>query len=70
MIITCEDHQKHCRLFSAVAEVIVSNYPVKMDYIAVNDIFGESGTMMELLRKYYLDSKAIVEKVLKNLNNN
>jgi transketolase C-terminal domain/subunit len=41
-----------------------------MDYIAVNDIFGESGTMMELLRKYYLDSKAIVEKVLKNLNNN
>ncbi|HEY5122677.1 MAG TPA: transketolase family protein [Ignavibacteria bacterium] len=70
MIITCEDHQKHCGLFSAVAEVIVSNYPVKMDYIAVNDIFGESGTMKELLRKYYLDSKAIVEKVLKNLNNN
>lgn len=69
-IVTCEDHQKHNGLFSAVSECVVQNYPVKVDYIAVEDTFGESGTMMELMAKYKIDSKAIVEKVKKNINNN
>ncbi len=67
-IITCEDHQKHNGLFSAVSECIVQNYPVRVDYIAVEDTFGESGTMQELMAKYKIDSKAIVEKVKQNIN--
>jgi transketolase len=68
LIITCEDHQKFCGLYSAVAEVTSLHYPVKIDFIAINDTFGESGTMKELMRKYNLDSKAIVDKVLKHIN--
>ncbi len=67
LIITCEDHQKHGGLFGAVAEVIVQNEAVPMDYVAVEDTFGESGTMEELMDKYKINSKAIVQKVKKNL---
>ncbi|MCX7833546.1 MAG: transketolase family protein [Ignavibacteria bacterium] len=67
-IVTCEDHQKHNGLFSAVSECIVQNYPIRVDYIAVEDTFGESGTMQELMAKYKIDSNAIVEKVKQNIN--
>jgi transketolase len=67
LVITCEDHQKHGGLFSAVAEVLVQNNPVPMDYVAVNDTFGESGTMEQLMDKYGIDAKAIITKVKKNL---
>jgi len=67
LVITCEDHQKHGGLFSAVAEVLVQNNPVPMDYVAVEDTFGESGTMEELMAKYGIDKNAIIKKVKKNL---
>lgn len=67
LIITCEDHQKHGGLYSAVAEVVVRKNPVRMDYIAVDDTFGESGTMEELMRKYKINFEAIIEKVKLNL---
>lgn len=67
LVITCEDHQKHGGLFSAVAEVLVQNNPVPMDFVAVNDTFGESGTMEELMAKYLIDKNAIINKVKMNL---
>ena len=67
LIITCEDHQKHGGLYSAVAEVIVANRPIPMDFVAVNDTFGESGTMEELMRKYEINYEAIIKKVKKNI---
>jgi transketolase len=67
LIITCEDHQKFCGLYSAVAEVTAKKYPVKMDYIAIEDTFGESGTMKELMQKYKIDSNSIFEKAKYNL---
>jgi len=67
-IITCEDHQVHGGLFSAVAEVIVRENPVKMDFVAVNDTFGESGTMSELMRKYKINHEEIVRKTKLLLN--
>ncbi|MGB9696894.1 MAG: transketolase family protein [Ignavibacteria bacterium] len=67
LIITCEDHQKHGGLYSAVAEVLSRKFPVKMDFVAVEDTFGESGTMKELMNKYKIDKFIIVEKVKKKL---
>lgn len=67
-IITCEDHQVHGGLFSATAEVIVRENPVKMDFIAVNDTFGESGTMEQLMRKYKINYEEIVRKTKILLN--
>src|SRR4030095_8518869 len=62
-IVTAEDHQKHCGLGGAVAEVIVQRYPIPMEFVAVNDTFGESGKGPELFAKYGISSPFIVEAV-------
>lgn len=68
LIITCEDHQWHCGLFGAVAEVTALYQPVKMDYIAIDDTFGESGIIAsQLMSKYQIDRDAIYKKVKKHL---
>ncbi len=67
IIITCEDHQRSGGLFSAVAEIVASYNPVKMDSVAINDTFGESGTMDELMEKYQINSNSIIKKIKSNL---
>jgi len=68
LIITCEDHQWTCGLFGAVAEVLAIKHPTKMDFIAINDTFGESGIIAsELMHKYGIDRDAIYKKVKKHL---
>jgi len=67
-IVTAEEHQKHGGMGSAVAEVIVKHRPVPMEFVAVNDTFGESGEPDELMEKYHITSKDIVraaKKVIK-----
>lgn len=64
LIITCEDHQWHCGLYGAVAEVTAKYFPVKMDYIAIDDTFGESGIIAsQLMSKFNIDREAIYRKV-------
>lgn len=67
LIITCEDHQKNCGLYGAVAEVLSLHRPTQMDYVAVEDTFGESGTMEQLMSKYKIDRHEIIRKVKKHL---
>jgi len=67
-IVTAEEHQIFAGFGSAVAEVIVRNCPVPMEFVGVNDTFGESGEPMDLMIKYGLKDVNIVkavEKVLK-----
>lgn len=67
-IITCEEHQIDGGLGSAVAEVVVKNHPVKMDFIGMNNCFGQSGTPTELMEFYGLTAENIVNRVLKFLD--
>lgn len=60
-IITAEEHSIIGGLGSAVAEVLVKEYPVKVKMIGVNDVFGHSGTPDSLLQHYGLTADAIVE---------
>ena len=66
-IVTVEDHNVFGGLGSAVAEVIVQNNPVPMEFIGVNDSFGESGEPDELAKKYGIDSNGVVKGVKKLL---
>ncbi|HLR34751.1 MAG TPA: transketolase family protein [Tissierellales bacterium] len=61
-IITAEEHNIIGGLGSAVAEVVVENAPTKMKRIGTMDVFGESGTGTELLRKYNLTYETIVKE--------
>lgn len=61
-IVTCEEHNVLGGLGSAVAEVVVRNYPVPMALVGVDDVFGKSGKPAELLKKYNLTPERIVEE--------
>jgi len=60
-VVTVEEHQVTGGLGSAVAEVLAKNYPVPMEFVGMPDSFGESGAPDELLEKYKMKSKNIVE---------
>lgn len=66
-IVTAEDHNIFGGLGSAVAEVLVQNNPVPMEFVGVQDSFGESGEPDELAEKYGIDDKAIIKSVKKLL---
>jgi transketolase len=44
------------------------HYPAPIEYVAVNDSFGESGTPDELMVKYGLDKSNIVDAALKAIS--
>ena len=67
-IVTVEEHQVRGGMGSAVAEVLAQNYPVPIEFIGVQNSFGQSGTPDELIKHYKMDIPDIVfavEKVLK-----
>lgn len=64
-IVTAEEHSIIGGLGSAVLEAISEECPVPVIRIGVKDTFGESGKPNELLEKYGLTEKEIVEAVRK-----
>ncbi len=64
-VITVEEHQINGGLGGAVAETLAKNYPVPIEFIGVNDSFGESGNPKELLEKYGLGVDNIKKAVKK-----
>ncbi len=62
-IVTAEEHQIMGGMGSAVAEVIVEEFPVPMEFVGVRDSFGQSGTPEELLKFYKVDRDTIVVAV-------
>lgn len=66
-IVTCEEHQVHGGLGGAVSELLASKHPTPIEFIAMMDEFGESGSPEELLEKFGLKSDNIVKAVRKVL---
>ncbi len=52
-------------LGDAVCQVLSRNMPSPVEMIGVNNSFGESGTPAQLMEKYGLNAKSIVEAVKK-----
>ncbi|MEF9839822.1 MAG: transketolase C-terminal domain-containing protein [Lachnospiraceae bacterium] len=62
-VITAENHNKMGGLYSAVSECIGSHCPTPIEYVAVEDEFGEVGPQDYLEERFGLTSAHIVEKV-------
>jgi transketolase len=60
-IVTAEEHSILGGLGEAVAGVVSESYPVPVKRVGIRDRFGESGTAAELLTRYGLRAKDIVE---------
>ncbi len=71
-VVTVEEHQVMGGLGSAAAEVLAKNYPVPMEFIGMQDTFGESGPPNALIEKYGMGVKNIktaVKRVIKRKGN-
>ena len=67
-IVTAEEHQIWGGLGSAVAKAVATLKPVPIEFVAIEDVYAESGSPDELLEKYGLTANHIIEaskKVLK-----
>ena len=60
---TVEEHQIAGGRGSAVAEVLAQNYPALIEFIGVQDRFGQAGTPDELIEHYGLGKNSIKEAV-------
>jgi transketolase len=60
-MVVAEEHQIWGGLGSAVATYLAKVAPCKMDYVAIQDTFAESGQPDELLVKYGLTASGIVQ---------
>lgn len=64
-VVTAEEHQRNGGLGDSIAQVLALNMPCPMEMVAIDDVFGQSGTPDELLKAYHLDTPDIVEAVKK-----
>ena len=67
-VVTVEDHQVMGGMGSAVAEVLAKFNPVPMEFIGMQNSFGESGEPAELIKKYGMDIEDIKKAVKKALS--
>ncbi|MDP3934702.1 MAG: transketolase family protein [Candidatus Giovannonibacteria bacterium] len=66
-VVTVEEHQIAGGMGSAVAEVLAKNYPVPIEFVGVQNRFGESGTPDELIEHFGMGVSHIKEAVKKVL---
>jgi len=59
-VVSAEEHQMNGGLGDSIAQLLGRELTTPMEYVAVNDSFGESGTPDQLLEKYGLTTAAIV----------
>ncbi len=64
-IVTAEEHNYLGGLGESVARELSLVHPTPQEYVATEDTFGESGTPAQLMEKYGLNAKAIVNAALK-----
>ncbi len=60
-MVTAEEHSTIGGLGDAVGQVLVREYPVPLELVAIPDVFGESGESDELMDKYGLTVENIVQ---------
>ena len=66
-LITVEDHSVIGGLGSAVAEVLVTEYPARLVRMGLQDCFGQSGTPDSLLEHYGLTARHIADTARKTM---
>lgn len=58
--VVAEEHNRIGGLGSSIASLLSQELPTPLEYVAVNDSFGESGTPDQLMKKYGLDTPDVI----------
>ena len=67
-VVGCEEHQFNGGLNESIAQLLVRNEPVPMEFIGVDDVFGQSGKPDELMVKYNLKAENIAAAAKKAIS--
>lgn len=67
-VVTAEEHQMNGGLGDSIAQLLSRELPTPMEFVAVDDSFGESGTPDQLLEKYGLTAKAIADAAVRAMS--
>ncbi|MEK9600207.1 MAG: transketolase family protein [Bacteroidota bacterium] len=59
-VVTAEEHQMNGGMGDSICQLLSRNLPTPVEMVAVNDSFGESGKPSELLDKYGLGVKDVI----------
>jgi transketolase len=62
-VVTVEEHQVHGGMGSRVAEILAARDPVPIEFIGVQDRFGQSGNPQDLVEEYGMGVSAICDAV-------
>jgi transketolase len=62
-VVSAEEHNMLGGMGESIAHLLANKYPAPMEFVAVKDTFGESGTPDELMKKYGLDTSDIISAV-------
>lgn len=63
--VSAEEHQINGGLGDSIAQCLTRNMPGPLEYVGVNDHFGESGKPEELLKKYGLSAESIADAAMR-----
>jgi len=64
-LVTVEEHQVAGGMGSAVCEMLAKNYPVPIEFVGVNDRFGESGEPNQLVEEFGMGVNSIKKAIKK-----
>jgi transketolase len=62
-VVTVEEHQVHAGMGSAVAETLAAKAPTPIEFVGVQDRFGQSGDPAELIEYYGMGTAGIKDAV-------
>lgn len=62
-VVTAEEHQISGGMGESIAQVLARRLPVPMEFVGVNDQFGQSGKPEELLDKYGMSAAHVADAV-------
>ena len=66
-LVSAEEHNIYGGLGESVARLLTSKAPYPQEFVGTNDTFGESGTPLDLMNKYGLNSDSIIKAVTRVL---
>ncbi len=64
-VVSAEEHQMNGGLGDSVAQILSRKKPSPMEFVAVNDRWGQSGTPAQLMSHYNLNEAAVIKAVKK-----
>lgn len=64
-LVSIEDHSIIGGIGTAITEVLIEKYPIKLTRLGMKDCFGKSGKASELMKYFNLTAEAIVNEFIK-----